>query len=100
MLLDGPEEFGAQPREESQTDDLEDKTGNHDVDAGVCQRFGIGGIGDGTADRLQNEGEDVAADEDDGVGPRLEAGEGSAVGDDYTGEGEVDGGGEETGGYC
>lgn len=99
MLLHGPEEFGAQNCEESQADDLEDKTGDHDVDAGVCQRFGIGGVGDGTAHRLQNKGEDVAADEDDGVGPRLEAGEGSAVGDDDAGEGEVDGGGDKTGRY-
>lgn len=35
MLSDGPEEVRAQSREYSQTDDLEDETGDHDVDADV-----------------------------------------------------------------
>ena len=62
--------------------------------------MGRGGVGDATAHGLQYEGKDVAADEDDGVGTGFEAGEVAAVGEDYAGKGEVDGGGEEAGGDC
>ena len=46
---------------------------------------------------MEDEGEDVGADEDDGVGPRFEAREGFAVDDYDAGKAEVDTGGEEGG---
>lgn len=75
---------------------MEAQACNHDVDPGLLEGVRVGGVGECAPDGLQDEGEDVAADEDDGVGAGLEAGEGFAVDDDDAGEGEVDGGGDET----
>ncbi len=98
LAPNAPREIGAQSHEDTQADDLEAQAGDHDVDPGLLEGFGVGGVGERAADGLHDEGEDVAADEDDGVGAGFEAGEGFAVDDDDAGEGEVDGGGDEAGG--
>lgn len=80
---------------------MKGQSGDHDVDARLLGiGAGVGGVGHGAADGLQDEGEDVAADEDDGVGAGFEAGEVFAVDEDDAREAEVDGCGEEAGGYC
>lgn len=79
---------------------MERQPRDHDVDACLLGRVASGRIGDATPDGLEDERKDVAADEDNGVRAGFEAGEGFAVDDDDTGEGQIDGGGDEAGGYC
>lgn len=96
----GPDgEVGAEEHEDQEGEDLEGKTGDHDVVA----RFGVlvgvgGGGGHAAAEGLEDEGEDVAGDEDARVREGFDAGVFRAKGDDDAGEGEVDAGGEEGGG--
>lgn len=52
-----------------------------------------------TANGLKHEWEDVAADENDGVGAWFEAGDGFAVDEDDAREAEVDGSGQKAGSY-
>ena len=92
------EEIGTQCRENGYAGDLEGQTGDHDVDARLLHILVIGGVGKSAAEGLQHEREDVAADEDDGVGAGFQTGEMLTVGEDDAREGEVDGCGEETGG--
>lgn len=99
LLAHGPGVVGAQGHEDGQADDLEAEAGDHDVNACLLQGPRVGGVGQGAADGLQDEGEEVAADENDGVGAGFEAGDGFAVDKDDAREGEVDGGGEEAGSY-
>ncbi|KAL9008725.1 MAG: hypothetical protein Q9173_006176, partial [Seirophora scorigena] len=85
--------------EDGQADDLEAEARDHDVDACLLRGLCVGSVGQGATDGLQDEGEDVAADENDGVGAGFEAGDGFAVDEDDAREGEVDGCGYEAGSY-
>ena len=77
--------------EEKEGEDLEREARNEDM---VAQVGGFvvmtGGGGDATACGLQEEGEDVAGDEDAGVGEGGDAGVLRAEGCDDAGEGEVE----------
>lgn len=88
----------AQGDEDGQGDDLEGQTGNHDVDALLRFGVGVGSVGQCSADGLQHEGKDVAADEDVGVGVGREAGLIGAVDGDDARQADVDAGGQEAGG--
>lgn len=84
-------EVAAEDHEDGERGDLEGQARDHDVDARVLQGGArVGDGGDGAAGGLQHERDDVAGDEDDGVGAGAEAGEGLAVDDDEAAEGEVD----------
>ena len=54
---------------------MEGQSGDHDVDAQLILGVfvGIGGGGDATPDGLQQQGDEIAADEEDGVRCRAEA---------------------------
>ena len=55
--------------------DLEDDTSQHDIAAHIGDLVGAGRGSDAAADSLEEEGEDVARDEDVGVQLRLDDGE-------------------------
>ena len=77
---------------------MPDDTRNHHVSAhflGVAAW--VGGSGSATASALDDEGEDIAEDEDPGVEAGFQPGKGGAQLDDDVLEGEVDGGGNEGG---
>lgn len=95
-------EIRTQTHKHKERKDLERQTRDHDVDPILSlARVSRGRrIGQGTAGRLQYQGEDVGGDEDDGVGSWPEAREALAVDDDDAREAEVDAGGEEARGYC
>lgn len=75
---------------------MEDETGNHDVDAFLpCDGF-IGGGGESAAGALEDKRQEVAADEDESVGPGLDSRGAFSIHDDDAGEAEVDGGRQES----
>ena len=100
LLPHRPNEIRTQDGKHGQADDLEAETCDHDVDTRLFGIVVIRCISQSAADSLQDKREDVAADEDDGVGARFEASQMFAVDEDDAREGEVDGGGEEARGYC
>ena len=91
-----PGEVGAKRDVDQQRNDLGRQTGDHDIDAGVLQRrAAVGARGHGPADGLQQQSEEVAGDEQNAVGTRLQAREVLAVDDDDAAETQVDGGAQE-----
>ena len=76
---------------------MEGETSDHDVDAGFLggRVFACGG--NPSSGPLQHEREEVAEDEGEGVGSRLEPREALAIDDDDACETKVDGGAEEGG---
>lgn len=73
--------------------------GHHEVVSRFLHGVAVfGGCSEGTADSLENEGEDVAGDENPCVHAGLDAGEFGADFEDDMFEGEVDAGGDEGGG--
>lgn len=77
--------------EETQADNLPDDTCDHEVRADVLEGGTVvGGSGDATACTLEDEGQDVTADEEPGVPVWSEAGPAFAEVDDDVLEGEVD----------
>lgn len=67
-------EVDTENHEDREGDDLGDETGDHDVDARLSgARVVVGGGGDAAAPALENEREEVARDEDEGVCPRLDS---------------------------
>lgn len=79
---------------------MEAETSQHDILPEVRTGDCIGSRSDGAAEGLENEGDEVAGAEYEGVCAGLEAGEVGAVDDDDAGEAQIDGSGEEGGGYC
>jgi hypothetical protein len=65
--------------------------------AHISIRLGVCSGCDTAANRLENQGDKVAADERDGIGARPETRETRAINDDQPREAEVDGCGEEGG---
>ena len=90
-----PGELGAEGGEEREREDLEGESCDHDVDAHLVLAGRVGARGDGAADGLQHQRDEVAGYEGEGVGAGTEAGEVFAVDDYDAGQAEVDGGGEE-----
>lgn len=89
-------EVDAEGHEGREGDDLEDETGNHDVDARLlCVRV-IGGGGEAAACALEDKREEVAADEEESIGPGLDSRGAFSIHDDDAGEAEVDGGCQES----
>ncbi len=85
------EEVEAQQLEHEQRDDLEGQSRHHDVIARVGALVLVAGHrGHAAANGLEEEGDDVARDEDAGVGERFDVGVFGAKGDDDAREGEVD----------
>ena len=82
---------------EGERGDLGGQTGDHDVDAVLDGGGGVGG-GDGAAGGLEEQRDDVEADEDETVAALFDAGDLGAVGADDAGQGDVDGAAEEGGG--
>lgn len=97
VLVDGPGELGADEDEGEHGDDLGGETGDHEVDADLRHAVGVGGRGDGAAGGLEDQGEEIAADEEAGDELRGEPREAGPVDGDDAREAEVDGGGEEGG---
>lgn len=88
-------ELGAQRHERRQRRDLAGEAGDHDVDADVLGVLVVRRRGEAAAGGLQDERDEVAADEEEGVGARADARDVLAVDDDDAAEAEVDGGAEE-----
>ena len=93
------EEIETEELEEQEGEDLKGQPRHHDVVARVGASVLVAGDGcHAAANGLEEEGEDVAGDEDAGVRERFEVRVFRAEGDDDAGEGEVDTRGEEGGG--
>jgi len=69
---------------------LEDETSQHDVLAEIAGRFRVGCCCDTATKTLEDETDEVAGAEDEGVCARLETGEVLAIDDDNAAETEVD----------
>lgn len=93
------EEDPAEGNKDHQTNNLEDQTGLHDSQPDIAHGFVVRHAHYRAAGGLQDEGDEVAGDEEDGVGSRPEVGEALAEDDDYPGETEVDACCYEDGGY-
>ena len=94
-------EIGEETDEDQQREYLERDPRNEDVIAYVGTFVRVGGCaGEATARGLEEEREDVAGDEDTGVGEGGDAGVLGTESGDYAGEGEVETCGEEGGGDC
>lgn len=90
-----PRKLCTQDPKGPQADDLPGYTSNHDVDPHLnCVVF-FGGGGDPSAGGLEEQRDNVASDEEDGIGAGLEAGERGGVDGDDSRKGEVDGGSQE-----
>ena len=89
-------EVQTQQLEEEQREDLERQPGHHDVVARVGALVLVAGYGrHAAADRLEEEGDDVAGDEDAGVGEGFDVGVFGAKGHDDAGEREINPRGQE-----
>lgn len=86
-------EVDTEQHEDREGDDLEDETGDHDVDSRLCGARVVGGGSEAAAAALEDEREEIAADEDDGVCPGLDSRGAFSIHNDDAGEAEVDGGG-------
>ena len=86
--------------EQDEGDDLECQTRQHDVPAGVQKGRFLRGCRDTATGSLQEQTDEVAGAEDDGVRAGLEPGEVGAVDDDDSREAKVDGGTQEGRGNC
>ena len=73
-IPDPPGVFSAKSCEENKREDLPSDTGHHDVLANVVHRSGVGSGSNGATGRLQQESDEVAADEDDRVSCRSDSG--------------------------
>lgn len=82
--------------EENHGDDLRDETSNHDLDTSVGVSLGVGSGSQVTTNGLEDEREEIAADEDDGVKLGLETRVLSTDCGDDTTEAEVDTGSEQS----
>ena len=92
-------EVAGEHDEDEHDDDLEGETGDHDVGAELEQVWVVGwGAGGHTAaEGLEGEGDDVAGDEEAGIGFGGDAGVGYAKSEDDALDAEVDAGGVEGG---
>ena len=88
--MKAPRKLGTQNGEDAETSYLPGDTSDHDVDSHLCARFGIGGRGDGAANGLQQQRDEVECDEGDSVGTRCETRNVFTICDDDAGEAEVD----------
>ena len=89
-------EIQTQQLEEEQRQDLKRQPGHHDVVARVGALALVAGYGcHAAADRLEEEGDDVAGDEDAWVGEGFDVGVFGAEGHDDAGEREIDARGQE-----
>ena len=93
-------EFQPQSHEEEQRDDLKHNTSDHDGPSCLALGVIIGCGCEPAAGALKDERDEVACHEGDCVGARAEAGDLLAVDDDYAGETDVEGAGEEGGADC
>ena len=93
-------EFQPQSHEDEQRDDLKRKTSDHDGPSCLAPGVIIGCGCKPTAGALKDKRDKVACHEGDCVGARAEAGDVLTVDDDYAGEAEVEGAGEEGGANC
>lgn len=93
-------EFQPQSHEDEQRDDLKHNTSDHDGPSCLAPGVIIGCGCETAAGALKDERDEVACHEGDCVGAWAEAGNLLAVDDDYAGEAEVEGAGEEGGGDC
>lgn len=87
----------AEKHEECEGDDLEDETSNHDIDSDLLCVVVVSGSSEAATGALEDEREEVAADEDEGIGPGLDSRGAFSIHDDNTGEAEIDGGSQEGG---
>ena len=83
-----------------QTRHLRRQPRNHNINTHLITTWGIRAACDGAARCLEEKGDEIAADECDGVDGGAEAGDGGAEDDDDAGETEIDAGGEEGGPDC
>lgn len=96
VILDSPEELGAQADEDQDRQNLEREASNHEmystVSGGAAQARGVCNA---ATCRLQNQGDEVRANERDGICLRCEARVMRAVMHDYSGKSQVNCGCEE-----
>lgn len=79
-------EIYTQHHEQREAHDLERQPGNHNIDAGILRAHVISAGREGAACRLEDQADDVAADEGYGVCSGREAPQVRAVNDDESGE--------------
>ncbi len=96
-LVHSPCKLRRQDDEQGHAGHLQTETSQHDVHAGLEILLGVRSAREGTTGGLEDETEDVASDEGEGVGARPEAGDMLAVDDDDAAEAEIDGRREESG---
>ena len=72
VLAHFPGKLRADGREDPQRNDLGGETRDHDVDSHVVVRLGVRCRSNGAAGRLQDQGQEIAAHEQDCHGPRLQ----------------------------
>lgn len=93
--MDSEREIGPKHHEQRHGEDLPHQAGDHDIFATDGSGMGSGCGCHASACALQDECEEIASDENVGVGARSQSGVLGAVDRDETGEAEIDGGGEE-----
>lgn len=97
VLVQTPCEFCTEHAKESQGEDLEPQTRDHDIDTGVDLALGVCSRCKATTKSLEDQGEDITSAEDDCVRARSEAREVLTVDADDAGQAEVDSSREEGG---
>ena len=90
-------ELATEDHEQCQGCHLCRETRNHDVDAHLVLADSVGTGRDRTAGGLQEQGEEITADEDDGIEAGPESGDAGSEDDDDPSETEIDGSTEERG---
>ena len=67
VLADGEEVVQGERTEDEKRDNLEDQTGDHDINANIQKGFVVGDGGNGSSSTLHQNGHDIARDEYPGV---------------------------------
>lgn len=98
MATHGEDEIGTHEHEQEERHDLDGQARNHDIDARLLGAAIVERGGNGTSNGLQDQREEIEADEGDGIDGRAKARNVSAIDDDDAGQAQVDGGADEGGG--
>lgn len=97
MAVRGHGEIRAHQQEQEQRYDLEGQAGDHDVDTRLLAGVGARGRGQGAADGLEDEREEIETHKGNSVDGGAETWDAAAVDDHDAGEAEVDGSTEQGG---